>query len=115
MIVRKAVMKEKSTENAKLIARRKKQFFAFVFGVVIAFLPTVNVFAENIVFNEVDTLQDANNKQIKPAEKIKWKHAAAGLFTTGKLRVIYYDSNGDRLKINEDKQENSDSQQQFYS
>lgn len=95
------MVSDRTIEQKRLIARRKKGFLALVLTAVLGLAPTVNVLAEDLEFRDLDYNRNANGYSLKTDESIKWD---LGNLTTGKLRVIYYDAAGKKLKTVDDAQ-----------
>ena len=73
--------------DKSLIRKRRKKFFAMIIGLMIGIMPTVNVWAETITFNDEELV---GGNTIKVGESIV--HTA--ITGSGGYKIYYYDVNG---------------------
>ena len=99
-------MKNEDRTYEKMISVRRKRFFALVLGVTLALLPTVNVVAQEVTFRGNANVIPAN---LLPDDTLTWKILGSvepfEALTTGRIRVIYLDANGNRLNSDTDERD----------
>lgn len=80
-----------NTDNKRLIAKRRKQFLALVFGLVIGLLPTASVMAETVkIVNDVNVdSYVGKNIYNKSGEKLLWEVTSEAAFVTGHIKVFF--------------------------
>lgn len=85
-------MESQISERKQLIAKRKRQFFALVLGVLIAVMPAVSVMAETVTVRDNGVGQNINGKAVYPGEQLKWNITNDATITSGRILVNYWNN-----------------------
>ena len=92
-------MKKNMIKHSPFITKWKKQFFALMLGVILAILPMTRVMAFDVIIDNEDysILDGLRSLILIPGEdRIVWEMSHVN-FNTGKLRVVYNDTDGNAL------------------